>query len=161
MKRKLLLTIVSLAFILVLAGCGNIINETNETNETVKDNSHLCFEKLCFALPNKYDAKGTDTYVINDKTETIKIELKHKENVTDEIENVLKDEGYIILSEAITKVTINGKEWSKADSAEGKHSYFIKEGNGVYIIEIDPVIDSDVRADETMKMLEQSLSFEK
>ena len=161
MKKKILLSLLSVLLLVVLVGCDNTSINEEESNETKKDNSHLCYEKLCFSLPNKYDVKENNVFVINDKIETIKVEISYKENVENELNDYIKSDSKNVDLETISNVIVNEKEWTKAKGEGGKYLYYIKENNNVYTIEIDPVIDSEVRAKETMEMLEKTLSFEK
>ncbi len=165
MKKKLLLTVLSVLMLTILVGCELKVktNETNTTNETKKvvDNSHLCYKKLCFGLPNEYEFREDNVFVINNKMQTIRVEVSYKENVTDELTEYIKNDGKEADLETLETKSINGKTWSKVSSFKGETFYYIKEGNNVYSVEIYPVIDAAVMHDRTTTMLEQTLSFEK
>ena len=160
MKKKIIIGL--LIGLLVLSGCEKE-KEVENGNETTKvvDNSRLCYNKLCFGLPNEYEVKDKNMFVINNKMYTIRVEIGYHENISDDLKLFIENDGKEADLETLQTVSINEKNWYKVKNLKGETFYYFKNVNTVYSVEVYPVIDASEIENKTIEMLEKTISFEK
>ena len=169
MKKRLLFL---LLILLLLTGCGQkkteygIVKEPEKKEEQKEEPSptkknKYSYDKISFNLPESYTRKSDNYYFINNDDVTISVDIKRIDDIGIELEDyVKKDDSKYLNLDTLKEVIINNQKWIKVNSKYNLILYYLKYETKVYQVEINPLYPNETVLNETIKMLEETLTLE-